>query len=250
MNLKQLNTILSLFLFINFACTKQDETLDSEKISDYYPLKVGKYITYKLDSTVYLSLGTKKETRNYIIQDKIDSIITDNLGRPSYKIKRLIRSKTDTTKWLDQTSYLVTPDSMRVEMVQNNQRYIKMIEPIRDEFGWNAHVYINTISFPDLQYLDQWRYEYQNVRKPQQYNSLSFPETITIRQRNDSLGNPSNKSFYFEVNVAKEVYAKKVGLVYKEFLHEAWQPPNTNSSSGYYESNSYGIKLTVLNHNF
>lgn len=249
MNVKFSYIITSILIFI-FACTKENEVLDTEKIIAYYPLQIGKYITYKMDSTVYTNLGTKKETRSFVIQDKVDSIITDNLGRPSFKIKRLIRSKTDTTKWVNLTSYLVTPDSTRVEVIQDNQRYLKMIAPIRNGFGWNAHVHINTISFPDLQYLDQWRYEYQNVNTPQQFSSLSFPETVTIQQRNDTLGNPNNTKFYFEVNVAKEIYAKKIGLIYKEFLHEAWQPPNTNSSNGYFESNSYGIKLTILNHNF
>ncbi|MEY4628095.1 MAG: hypothetical protein RLZZ595_421, partial [Bacteroidota bacterium] len=41
-----------------------------------------------------------------------------------------------------------------------------------------------------------------------------------------------------------------IGLVYKEFLKETWQPPNANSATGYYEQGSYGIKLTLLKHNF
>lgn len=225
MNMRIFYSLILVLIFFQSSCKKQDEILDAEKIEDYYPLQIGKYITYTLDSTVYINLGTKKETRSYVIQDKIDSVITDNLGRPSYRIKRMIRSNTNSAQWINLTSFLVTPDSMRIEMVEDNQRYIKMIEPIRNGFGWNGHVYINTTSFPELQYLDQWRYEYQDVKMPKQYNSLSFPETITIEQRSDTLGNPSNKSFFFEVNIAKEVYAKKVGLVFKEFLHEAWQPP-------------------------
>jgi hypothetical protein len=250
MNIKIIYNLILILVALQVSCTKQDEILDTEKIKDYYPLQIGKYITYTLDSTVYINLGTKKEIRNYVVQDKVDSLITDNVGRPSYKIKRMIRSNTNNSQWLYLTSFLLTPDSMRIEMVQDNQRYLKMIEPIRNGFGWNGHSFINTTSFPELQYLDQWRYEYQDVKMPKQYNSLSFPETITIEQRSDTLGNPNNKAFFFEVNVAKEVYAKKVGLVFKEFLHEAWQPPNTNSPNGYYESNSYGIKLTVIDHNF
>lgn len=244
--------IFALASLITASCNKETLSLDTEKINDYYPLRIGKYITYKLDSTVYVNLGTQKLVRSYIVQDRIDSVITDNLGRPSFKVKRMVRDTKDTTRWNIMTAYLVTYDSTkkRLELVQDNQRYLKMLEPIRKGFSWNAHVYINTTSFPDLQYLDQWKYEYIDVKSPQKIGSLNLNETVTVLQNNDTLGNPSNKNFYFEINSAREIYAKNIGLVYKEFLHEAWQPPNANSNSGYFESNSYGIKLTVLNHNF
>jgi hypothetical protein len=52
------------------------------------------------------------------------------------------------------------------------------------------------------------------------------------------------------VTYSKEVYAKSIGMIFKEFLHETWQPSNVNSAAGYYEANSYGIKMTMLNNNF
>lgn len=244
--------IAGLLILTIFSCQKEIFTLDSENITAYYPLKVGKFITYKLDSTVYINLGTQKIIRSYIVQDRIDSVITDNVGRPSYKVKRMVRDAKDSTIWNIMTSYLVTYDSSkkRLELVQDNLRYLKLIEPIRNNFGWNAHVYINTTSFPELQYMDQWKYEYADVKSPKKVGAINFNETVTVLQKNDTVGNPSNKNFYFEVNNALEIYSKNIGMVYKEFLHEAWQPPNAGSTSGYFESNSYGIKLTVINHNF
>ena len=59
----------------------------------------------------------------------------------------------------------------------------------------------------------------------------------------------SYKSFYFEIIIAKEVYAKNIGLISKEFFHETWQPPNANSNNGYFEANSYGIKLSIIKSN-
>jgi hypothetical protein len=55
---------------------------------------------------------------------------------------------------------------------------------------------------------------------------------------------------YAEILFSKEVYAKNIGLVYKEFIHETWQPPNANLVNGYYEEGSYGIKLSLIKHNF
>ena len=88
-----------------------------------------------------------------------------------------------------------------------------------------------------------------NVGTPSNYNNNKFPDCITVLQQNDTIGNPANKSFYFEINYAKEVYAKQIGLIFKEIYHEIWQPSNGNNSTGYYEAGSFGLKYTIISHN-
>ena len=241
--------ILALLLF---ACKKEMDTIKAEKIQDYIPLKIGNAITYKVDSTVFTNLGTIKTTRSYIMRDRVDSVITDNLGRPSFKIRRSTRSSIDTTKWDETYSYLITFDStkQRLESIENNLRFIKLASPVITGVQWNGTSFINTSGVPELQYLADWRFTYENVRRPFSVNGISYTETITVNQKNDSIGTPSNKNFYSEVTRSREVYAKSIGLIFKEFLYEAWQPANGSSAAGYYEPNSYGIKLTILSHNF
>ena len=242
-------SIILISLITLVGCAKETAIIELPTIASYYPLQIGKVITYKLDSTVYLNLGSTKEIHSYVIQDRVDAIINDNAGRPSYKIKRMIRKSSDTTQWQDLTSYLVTIDNKQLELVDKNLRFISLKEPIRNDFKWNGNSFINTISIPDLQFLDKWEYRYENVGKPYTLNGQNFSETISVLQQVDTLGSPQNKSFYFEIIIAKEVYAKNIGLIYKEFFHETWQPPNANSNNGYYEANSYGIKLSFIKSN-
>ena len=244
------NTIIIALILLLCSCKKETETLTLEVIKDYYPLQIGQTITYKLDSTVYLNLSTEKTIHSYIVQDKVESMIMDNLGRPSYKIKRLVRSKTDSTKWIDQLSYLVTFDDKKVELIQDNLRFVKLNEPILNGFSWKGNSYINTTNIPEFQFLNEWQYEYAKVKDDFLINGITYPETITVNQHNDSLGTQGNKKFYYEVTYSNEVYAKKIGLIYKEFLHEIWQPSNINSSEGYYEATSYGIKLSIIGKNY
>jgi len=75
-------------------------------------------------------------------------------------------------------------------------------------------------------------------------NNVTFPETVKVNQSDMVNGDPGNKNFFYAITRSSEVYARGVGLVYKDFLYEAWQPSTQN-----YEANSYGIKLTILNHN-
>jgi hypothetical protein len=66
-----------------------------------------------------------------------------------------------------------------------------------------------------------------------------------VNQVDDVDGDPTNTNTRYEIRYSKEVYAKGLGLVYKEFLHELWQKAPINA----FESNSYGVKLTILDHN-
>jgi hypothetical protein len=242
--------IIALLILIIGSCKKENEVLIHERIREFYPIEVGNSIIYQLDSTVFINFGSEKVVHSYIIKDEVDSMITDNLGINSFKIKRDIRNSIDTTKWDHLMSYLITCDSLRVELIKDNQRYLIMIDPIKNNIEWSGNSYINTISNPELQYLYQWKYYYSDVNMPFTMNYVTYPETLTIVQRDDVIGDTTNKDYYFEVNYSKEVYAKEIGLIHKEFLHEAWQPANSNSNTGYYESNSYGLTLKILNRNF
>jgi hypothetical protein len=142
------------FMAIAWQGCSEKEQLSTALISEYYPLQIGKYITYRLDSTVYVNLNTKKEVHTYIVQDWVDAEITDNLGRKAYRIRRMMQQKTDTTQWVDNAVFVVTPLGKSLEYVDNNLRFIKLQEPIRDDFTWRGNSYINSFSDQDLQYLE------------------------------------------------------------------------------------------------
>jgi hypothetical protein len=239
-----------LLLALLWASCQKTEQLATAKITDYQPLQIGKYITYRIDSTVYTTLSSVREVHSYIIQDFVDAEVTDNLGRPAYRIRRMIRDNADTTKWTDNTSYIIIPLAHSVEVVDNNLRYIKLQEPIRETATWKGNNYINTFSDPSQQYLDDWDYTFENVEQPFSLGKLNWDQSITVNQRDEVLGTPDNRQFYWEINRSKEVYAKGIGLVYKDFLHEAWQPSNIICPAGCFESNGYGIRLTFLNSNY
>ena len=78
---------ISLFI----SCKKEKANFNSESINDYFPLQVGKYITYRLDSTLFVSFGDRDTVVSYQAQDRVDAQVTDNLGRPAYRIIRYIR---------------------------------------------------------------------------------------------------------------------------------------------------------------
>ncbi len=243
---KNIIPLLSAALLIVLAlgsCEKTDSPPATNMIDEYYPLQLGKYITYKLDSTVYINLSTQKAVRSYIVQDFVDAEIIDNLGNPGYRIRRMMRSNTDTTQWFDNATFIVVPSRQNIQFSENNLKFIKLVNPVTDLNTWAGNSYINTDD-NFLRFYENWEYFYENIGQPFVANNVNFDETITVNQIDMVNGDPSNKNFFYAITKSSEVYAKGVGLIYKDFLYEAWQPSTQN-----YEANSYGVRLTILNHN-
>lgn len=232
-----------LTIFALGSCEKMDSAPASIVIDQYYPLELGKYITYKLDSTVYIALNTKKVVRSYLVQDFVDAAITDNNGNAGFRIRRMMRSNTDTTQWFDNATFTVFPSIKNIQFVENNLKFIKLVNPVTDLNAWMGNSYINTDDNL-LRFYENWEYFYENIDQPFVANSQTFDSTLTVNQSDMINGDPNNKNFFYAITKSSEVYAKGVGLVYKEFLYEAWQPSTQN-----YEANSYGVTLTIVNHN-
>lgn len=240
--LRPLYILLTVLLLA--SCTKESEIPTSVNMTEYYPLQVGKFITYRLDSTVFINLNTQKVVRTYVVRDQVDAVVKDNLGNDAYRIRRMVRSSLDTTQWSDNATFLVVPSLQKTEFVENNLRFIKLINPVREGTAWQGNSYINTID-EFLRFYENWEYFYEKVGEPFTVNAKIFPETVTVNHVDEVDGNPNDKRFFYQIRKSSEVYAKGIGLIYKDFLHEYWQP-STNS----FQTNSYGIKLTLLNHNF
>jgi hypothetical protein len=229
------------------ACNKS-EVYVTPSLSDYYPLKVGSYITYQLDSTVFVNFGTVRSVKSYQVKHAVDAQITDNLGRPAYRIIRYIRVN-PTDPWVPDNTFMAVPTQFTMEFIENNLRFIKMKEPLVDGYTWKGNSYIDTYSLnSDIKYLDNWDYTYDSMYLPAKIGALTIDSTIKVEQRNEVIGNPSNPNSYSEINIGEEKYAKGIGMIYRYFLHTEYQPP-TPGHVGAYSDGSYGVRLTMIDHN-
>lgn len=241
-----------IFIVLGFAATilsscKQNELLlPYLQISGYYPLETGKVFIYRMDSTSTTPFGGALQTNSYHIKDSFANSFLDNSGRVSFRVFRYISDTLEVQPWQYQISYYITPVTDGIELVDdNNLRYIKIKSPARDGFSWLGNSYIDTRSANSpYQYLDAWNYIYSHTDS--QFTTMMgiVDSTITVEQRDEtSPEGPFDPQFYQQRNFSKEVYAKGIGLVYKEFLHWTWQ---TTPPPAHYESDSYGITLNLV----
>lgn len=235
-------------LFLLFSCTKQTQILSLPSVSNYYPTQVGKSLLYRLDSTLYVSFGTVVQVNSYIAKDSIAATFQDNEGRTSYIVHRYLTDTLQQNPFIYNSAYFITSTGNNIQVVdQNNLRFIKLAAPISSSNTWMGNSYIST-SADTLSYLAGWKYQYQNINMPYTVLAGTLDSTITVFGVNQpSTVQPFNPNVYQSNLYSAEVYAKGIGLVYKEFSYWVWQPLGTITPG--YTADSYGIKLSLISHN-
>jgi hypothetical protein len=233
-----------------FSC-KKSETLNSPDIHDYYSLAVGKWISYDMDSTVYINFGRDIAVHHYQAMDSIDAEVTDNLGRRALRVLRFIR--TDASQaWTPNNTFMIVPTYSTIELIENNLRFQKLKMPVTQDFSWKGNSYIDVSVFSDVRYLEDWDYSYDSINYPLVLGTNTIDSTIKVFQRDEYLGGDVNDpaTLYAEKNFSEEKYAKGIGLVYREFMHFEFQGLEPGGSTpAHYADGSYGIKMTLLDHN-
>ena len=233
---------------LGFASCNKTDTFSSDALIDFYPLAVGKTYIYRLDSTNIAPFGTALIVKSFLAKDTIESTFIDNEGRLSFRIFRFVTDTSQTQPWQFASTYVATPTAQWIEYVDNNLRFVKLHTPINEGYSWKAHSFIDTKSLnTQVPYLDEWEYQYQDLGSSYTVFNQTFDNTVTVLQQNETTPpGPFDPNNYQQRNYGVEVYAKGVGLVYKDFLHWTWQ---TTPPPSKYEDGSFGIRLRLISHN-
>ncbi len=226
------------------SCGKQTETLNIITAKELYPIKVGKIFTYRLDSTVVATFGASLQKTYYLAKDSVESSFLDNQGRQSYRIFRYITDTLASKPYQYSATYYAVIDSNKIEYVDNNLRFITLVNPVSETTTWKGNSYINTTTNSTNYFLNNWQYQYQDIDVPYTVKKGSINNTVTVLQQDESSSPTFNPNFYYNKTYSVEVYAKGVGLIYKDFLHYTYQV----TPSKYYETGSYGIRLSLVDY--
>lgn len=240
---KRLLYFLALVLFFT-SCKKEYDDLELPPLSEYYPLTIGNYIDYDLDSLIFTNFGQNLVHKQFEAREIVADSINDLEGNVSYRIDRYLRTNSNQS-WQPSMSYIVTPKRERIEVVENNLRYIKMVLPISSSTEWNGNSFIDTKDITqDLRFMDGWNYQYDSIGAPLSMNGLSLNNTLKVEQADETIGgNPTDPgTSYGERIIGYEKYASGIGLVEREFTHWVYQGAVPGRAAFY---NGFGIKMTV-----
>lgn len=247
--------IIAGFAFWLASCKKETETITFEPVSDYLPMTVGKYITYRIDSTVFTNIGRTIEIHKYQVKHVVDAQITDNLGRPSYRILRYIRDTAATQAWAPNGTYFITSLADQVEVIEDNLRFIKLHVPLQLNTDWKGNRYLSDDPYASLYTfsnddgMNDWDYNIDQFDATATIGTQTVKDIYTVKQIDTSDNAPvTNPAIYGYQSRGIDKYAKDLGLVYRDYILWEYQPPAPGvSTSGYYTG--FGIKMWMIDHN-
>jgi len=211
----------SLFLWILIAsalgCNSSlEDPVDAASYGyDYYPLIVGQYRIYQVDSMQF-DIGTGdlpvRDSATFYLREEVKEVWQDPTGGDLYRIERY-RSDHPDGPWEIWDVVTRSRTTNQGYYTENNIRLINLIFPLTPGIRWNGTSFIDDrilvlVRGESIEMYKDWDFEVLEVGSKESIGDLSFPEVATIRQ--------VDSENIIEKRYSLEKYAKGVGLVFRE----------------------------------
>lgn len=229
MKFQAIISFILLVLVANLSACKKDtsETIDFNYT--YFDLTPKRYITYNVTEITHdVSLAVKHDTLIYQLKTIIGDTVIDNQGRIARKYVRYKRTNA-TLPWQLKDVWTAIITDNRAELIEENQRVIKLVFPTTTEKKWNINGFNNAT---------QLEAYYAELHQKKIIGANTFDSTLVVEQQN----------FFSLVDDRRkyEVYAKGIGLVKKFFKDNTIKNFDTKQVQKgkelYYECTSYGFE--------
>ncbi len=205
MKIKYQYIIISLIFILVYSCKKETIPVNNGDMNyEYFPNDTNTWVIYDVRSIIFDIPSNINDTFYYQIKEIIESKYIDDEGRETMRIERYIKNKDsilpyDSLEWEIKDVWTANLKQNSAEKVEENVRYVKLLFPIKGDKEWNGNAY--NIKEPE-------EYKYMNVFIQKQINGITFPETVTVLQKDNYN--------LIEDEYAIEIYAKNIGMIYKE----------------------------------
>ncbi len=205
--------VAGLFILLGSACKDSQTLLDvaPDTSQSYYPLEIGKFMVYTVDSVFYKE-DAAPDTVRIIAREEITDTLRDNEGELFYRVERSERAN-ENEPWEIRQILAMKQTQTQAERLENNQRFISLTFPFRrnaswDGIGFNSDSLLVTVRGEVIEIYKDWNSQYDEIFVPQAVNTFLFDSTVSVFH--------ANSNNFIERRFSREVYAKGVGLVIKE----------------------------------
>lgn len=212
-----------LIMLIVMACKKSEDAPDFGY--EYFGLTEGRYVSYDV---MEISHDITSDTLKYILKTVVGENIVDNQGRTAKKLYRYAYDW-ETNELIDERVWTSIIDQGRGEVVEENQRKIRMVFAVTIDKTWDVNAFI-----PE----EEQEVFYEDIDLPYTINNFSLESTVRVEYED-----------YFtlvDYNRKYEVYAKNIGLVHRSFKNLVISNfDTTNIQSGtevHYSLRDYGVE--------
>ncbi len=205
-------------MLLLFACngrhTIQPEPLDADQFA-YFPLEIGKYVAYQVDSVVYdfaAGGGTVQDSSRTFAKEIVSDTLRGNLGELQYVIERYERADASST-WVFKTASIASRSVTEAIRTEDNWRFLKLVFPLDRRSAWDGNLWIDEsreieIAGERMRPFTNWAYEVDSVDVQALVGQFSFDSTLLVTEADDSN--------VIERRLSRVRYAKHIGMVWRE----------------------------------
>lgn len=219
----------------------------------YFPLVLGKYVVYQVDSIVYDFApggGVRRDSSSVWVKELAADTLRDQDGQLLYTIERYERSSDDQPWVLHSIGTAARTDDQAIR-TENNLRFLKLIFPMDRRSEWNGNIWIDInreieIAGERMRPFSNWQYEVDTIDRPAVIGQFAFDSTLVITEADDNN--------VIERRYSRTRYAKHIGLVWREqrILDSQYcnrTPPPSDCSTKPWEEKAekgYILRQTVI----
>ncbi len=204
-------------VLVLMSCDTTTEPINIDYDYDYYPLFVGKYIIYDVDSVVYDPSNSvvNIDTISYQAKEEIVDTTTDGEGRTSFIIHYSIRQNSSEA-WQIKDVYTTVLSKYWAERVEQNFRFVKLLFPSKIDSEWDGNRYFNDenvfveVRGETLELFKSWYSFVVDKGTTETIGNNTFQDVLTIHHADDEN--------LIEKRLVKEKYVKNIGLVEKTMM--------------------------------
>ena len=197
---------LSVILLILLFSCKREETSSIMDQLNYFPVDSGHWVVYKVDSVYFDVPAGRRDTYSFFLKESFAGSYLDNEDRTTILLHRLISDDLNSDFEMKDV-WAINVLGRSIEVVEENNRFIKLSFPLRRGGNWKGNSYIDTDK-TDNSYLEDWTYEVSDIDIPVTIDSLIYDSCVTVEQ-----GNISSDHFWY---YGEEIYSKHIGLISKK----------------------------------
>lgn len=212
--------ILTLVVGMFFwTCSKQPEQplipTNAADQRNYFPLSVGKYVEFAIDSVLYDfggSGGTSRDSIRTWVREEITDTFTDNLGQPLFRIERFER-KNDSLPWQLKQVLSASLSIAQAIRTENNLRFLKLVFPFYRNTRWDGNLWIDPyleieVAGERIRPFTNWQYKVDALDIPAQIGAFAFDSVLVVTE--------VDQTNAIERRLSRSTYAKHIGLVQRE----------------------------------
>ncbi len=217
--LKYLKAPVLFFCLLSAACGERETAPPAEDEAAaqyaYFPLRIGQYRNYQVDSVVYdfaVAGGTQRDSSRTFLREVVTDTFRDQTRQLVFTVEQYER-KNANQPWQIRRIGTAARTPTQAIRTDNNLRFLKLVFPLDRRSEWNGNLWIDAdreieVAGERIKPFANWQYEVDTLDKPAQIGRFRFDSVLTVTE--------ANQTNIIERRFSRVKYAKNVGLAFRE----------------------------------